>query len=147
MATDDVPTNTPDTGQPDTARRDQEQGDELTAARQHLMDRGAATLPLLPWMRPGMPPSDVSLIRYTLWQASQGGLHVPEDLYAALHLLDSARAEMDGLEAGLLFLARAEGLTWPQIAPRLGVRTPQAAQQRFDRVSARTEADEGRDER
>lgn len=88
-----------------------------------------------------VPHDDTTLIRYALWRANSGtGLDVPQDLFAALQLVESARAEMDALEAGLLFVARAEGLTWPEIAEHLGVRSPQAAQQRFERVTSRTEA-------
>lgn len=114
------------------------------AARRHLMAIGAGDLPRLPWMVGNEPHDDATLIRYALWRANSGvGLNVPEDLYAALRLLESARAEMDGLEAGLLFVARAEGLTWPQIAEHLGVRSPQAAQQRFGRVTSRAEPSDG----
>ncbi len=87
-----------------------------------------------------VPHDDATLIRYALWRAnSREGLDVPRDLHAALTLLESARAEMDALEAGLLFVARAEGLTWPEIAKHLGVRSPQAAQQRFERVTSRAD--------
>lgn len=98
-------------------------------------------MPRFPWMVGTVPHDDATLIRYALWRANSGeGLDVPRDLYAALTLLESARAEMDALEAGLLFVARAEGLTWPEIAEHLGVRSPQAAQQRFERVTSRTDA-------
>ncbi len=121
-------------------------GDEaatLAAARSRLNDLGAADLPRFPWTRGRVPHADTTLIRYALWRANAGpALTIPEDLYAALRLVQSARAELDALETGLLFVARAEGLTWPQIAEHLGVRTPQAAQQRFERVSSR--ADGGR---
>lgn len=59
------------------------------------------------------------------------------DLVAALSLIARARAEVDALEASLLFLARADGLTWAQIAFGLGLRSGQAAQQRCDRLIAR----------
>lgn len=111
------------------------------AARSRLTDGGADELPRFPWMVGRVPHDDMTLIRYVLWRANSGpGVDVPQDLEAALRLVESARAEMDAMEAGLLFVARAEGLTWPQIAEHLGVRSPQAAQQRFDRVSSRTEA-------
>lgn len=110
------------------------------AARSRLSVAAGGGLPQMPWMAGGVPHDDATLIRYALWRAgAEPGLEVPQDLFAALRLVGSARAEMDGLEAGLLFIARAEGLTWPQIAEHLGVRSPQAAQQRFDRVSSRTE--------
>lgn len=53
--------------------------------------------------------------------------------------MSSARGELDGLESALLFLARAEGLTWQQIAQSIGLRSAQAAQQRLDRLSGRAE--------
>jgi len=109
-------------------------------ARGHLTEIGAGGLPRFPWMVGTVPHDDATLIRYALWRANSGeGLDVPRDLYAALTLLESARAEMDAVEAGLLFVARAEGLTWPEIAEHLGVRSPQAAQQRFERVTSRTD--------
>lgn len=111
------------------------------AARRHLTAIGGGEMARLPWMVGKVPHDDATLIRYTLWRANSGeGLDVPQDLYAALTLLGSARAEMDAVEAGLLFVARAEGLTWPEIAAHLGVRSPQAAQQRFERVTSRTDA-------
>lgn len=109
------------------------------AARAHLAGMGADELPRFPWMPGKVPHTDAVLIRFALWRANSGSLDVPEDLYAALELVESARAEMDALEAGLLFVARAEGLTWPQIAEHLGVRSPQGAQQRFERVTSRTD--------
>lgn len=113
--------------------------DRLAAARTHLMAIGGDELPRFPWMEGRVPHADVTLLRYAVWRADNGnGVQLPEDLYAALALVDSARAELDALEAGLLFVARAEGLTWPQIAEHLGVRSPQAAQQRLHRVSARS---------
>ncbi|MBK8436579.1 MAG: hypothetical protein IPM90_12245 [Austwickia sp.] len=116
-----------------------------SSARTHLMAIGGHELPRFPWMTGDVPHADVTLIRYTLWRASNGqGVQLPEDLYAALRLMESARAELDAMEARLLFTARAEGLTWPQIAEHLGVRTPQAAQQRFERVTARTDAERER---
>lgn len=117
---------------------DREVGSAQVAARRHLMERGAQDVPRPPWVPEGVPLDDATLIRYAMWRANSGaGLDVPADLYAALQLIESARAELDALETGLLFVARAEGLTWPQIAERLGVRSPQAAQQRFERVSQR----------
>jgi len=65
------------------------------------------------------------------------------DVRAGLALISAARAELDGLETALLFLARAEGLTWPQISQSLGLRSPQAAQQRLDRLTAKPAAGMG----
>jgi hypothetical protein len=46
---------------------------------------------------------------------------------------------VDQIEAALLFPARAEGLSWARVAQALGLGSPQAAQQRFDRVTSRAE--------
>lgn len=113
---------------------------EIDAARQRLCDAGAADLPALPWLRPGDAPDDVTLLRFAVWRAnSTVGSASHGDLRAALKLLESARADLDALEAGLILIARAEGLTWPDVAKQLGVRSPQAAQQRFQRVSTRAQ--------
>lgn len=59
------------------------------------------------------------------------------DLVAALTLLPRARAEFDDLETGLLDMARGRGMTWQEIAFGLGLGTPQAARQRYERLTGR----------
>jgi uncharacterized lipoprotein len=105
-----------------------------------LLDRGASELTARPWLGELQPPSAGDLIQHVLWRANgtgRGEAVDALDVRAALTLISAARAEMDGLETALLFLARAEGLTWPQIAQSLGLRSAQAAQQRLDRLSGR----------
>jgi hypothetical protein len=63
------------------------------------------------------------------------------DLVAALTLVPHLRAEVDAMEAGLLALARARGLTWQAIAFGLGLSSAQAAKQRYERLAARTAPD------
>ncbi len=58
---------------------------------------------------------------------------------AALTLLPAARAEVDQVEAALLFTARTQGMSWPRISRAMGLGSAQAAQQRFDRVTDRVE--------
>ncbi|WP_433089028.1 DNA-binding protein [Dactylosporangium sp. CA-052675] len=108
-------------------------------AQRRLTERGGRDLPRLPWLADGQPHDAHTLIRQALWRANtdRDALELPEDLLAAIALLAAARAELDQLEAGLLFVARAEGLTWTQIARLLGLRTAQAAQQRHERVLGR----------
>lgn len=60
------------------------------------------------------------------------------DITAALTLIPLARGEMDELEVGLLEMARGRGMTWPEIAFGLGLQTPQAARQRYERLASRT---------
>ncbi|MFG3053983.1 DNA-binding protein [Kitasatospora sp. NPDC048239] len=60
------------------------------------------------------------------------------DITAALSLVPLARAEMDDLEAVLLRMARGRGMTWQEIAFGLGLGTPQAARQRYERLAGRT---------
>ena len=116
---------------------------EVDSARQRLGKSGADQLPPLPWLPPGAMPDDVTLLRFAMWRANSAvGDASHDDLRAALTLLESARADLDALEAGLMLIARAEGLTWPEIAKQLGVKSPQATQQRFQRVSTRAQADD-----
>lgn len=61
-----------------------------------------------------------------------------EDLLAALTLVPAARSDLDQVEASLLAAARGRGLTWAEIAFGLGLRSAQAAQQRYERLAGRT---------
>lgn len=116
---------------------------EIDAARRRLADSGADQLPRLPWWRAGGPPDNLTLVRYAIWRANSAvGEASHDDLRAALRLLETARGDLDALEAGLLVIARAEGITWPDIAQQLRVNSPQAAQQRFQRVSARAQGND-----
>jgi hypothetical protein len=114
-------------------------------ARGRLTDRGGQDLPRLPWLAERQPHDAVTLIRQALWRANtdRSALELPDDLLAAIALLAAARAEVDQLEAALLFVARAEGLTWAEVARPLGLRSAQAAQQRHERVLARLDGDAG----
>jgi glutathione S-transferase len=110
-------------------------------ATQLLLDGGASQLPRRPWLNERQPPSAADLILHLLWRANGSGPGAPADaldVRAGLALISAARAEMEGLETALLFLARAEGLTWPQISQSLGLRSPQAAQQRLDRLTGKS---------
>ena len=124
---------------------DADEAERETRAVRLLMDMGGSDLSPRPWLAPGQPPSAMDLIQHVLWRSrvSDQGPHAnptpveAADLRAALALVAAARGEMDAVETALLFLARAEGLTWPQIAESLGLRSAQAAQQRLDRLSDR----------
>ncbi|WP_445402319.1 DNA-binding protein [Streptomyces sp. LE64] len=65
----------------------------------------------------------------------------PADITAALSLLPLVRGEMDELETGLLQMARGRGMTWQEIAFGLGLGTPQAARQRYERLASRSTPD------
>lgn len=106
------------------------------AARNQLLASGASALPRPPWLHRRQPPSAADLIHFALWRDTSGGIG-EDDLLAALTLLPAARAEMDQVEAGLLFAARSHGLSWPRISRALGLASAQAAQQRFGRVNGR----------
>lgn len=107
-------------------------------ARRRLLDAGADGLARHPWQPRWAPPDDVTLLRFAVRHANASpGQASHDDIRAALTLIETARDDLDALESALILIARAEGLTWPDIADGLGVRTPQAAQQRFRRVSER----------
>ncbi|MFI6317190.1 DNA-binding protein [Nonomuraea sp. NPDC050556] len=119
------------------AHTDHAQADRERAAREHLMSLGADGLDARPWRPPPVPPSAVDLAQFAVWRGAQLG---PDDILSALALLPAARAEVEGLESGLLFLARSAGLTWAQMAQALGFNSPQACQQWYTRLSARQDS-------
>lgn len=125
--------------------RDQALAAREAAARGQLLRSGASSLPRPPWLHEQQPPAAADLIRFALWRANAGGHDAnaggigEEGVLAALALLTAARAELDQTEAALLFTARARGLSWPRISRAMGLGSPQAAQQRFDRVAGRAQ--------
>ncbi|MFD6163966.1 DNA-binding protein [Oerskovia sp. NPDC060287] len=118
----------------DAARADHDQARREHVAREHLLSLGADALANRPWQPAPVPPSAVDLARFALWRSTD---LAPGDLLSALALLPAARAEVDGLEDGLLFTARSAGLTWAQIADAMGFNSPQACQQHYHRLAAR----------
>ena len=136
--------------------KDQVQAAREADARGLLLDAGAARLPRPPWVHGQQPPAATDLIRFAVWRANAGGPAAnaggpaanaggigEEGVLAALSLLAAARAELDQAEAALLFTARSHGLSWPRISRAMGLGSPQAAQQRFDRVSGRAQRPAG----
>lgn len=136
--------------------KDQVQAAREADARGLLLEAGAARLPRPPWVHGQQPPAATDLIRFAVWRANAGGPAAnagspaanaggigEEGVLAALSLLAAARAELDQSEAALLFTARSRGLSWPRISRAMGLGSPQAAQQRFDRVSGRAQRPAG----
>jgi len=115
---------------------DQQMAAALTAHRSTLAAAGAAGLGRQPWQADGQPPSDGELVRLAAWRAADPGVD-REVITAGLGLLESARAELDQIEAALLFAARAGGMTYQQIGAALGLGSGQAAQQRMSRLHHR----------
>jgi len=118
------------------ARADQAQARREEDARERLVDLGADRLGDRPWRPAPVPASAVDLVQFALWRSAELG---PAGVLSALALLPAARAEVDGLEDGLLFIARSAGLTWAQIAQAMGFNSPQACQQHYTRLTARRE--------
>ncbi|MFE7316938.1 DNA-binding protein [Streptomyces sp. NPDC057555] len=91
------------------------------------------------------PHEAVRLVAFLLSGSAQLHDGEPEvdraDITAALSLVPMARGEMDELEAGLLQMARGRGMTWQEISFGLGLGTPQAARQRYERLVGRTATD------
>jgi hypothetical protein len=100
------------------------------------------------WEQSQMPMGPLDAWRQVV-DVAGGGLALREgepsadldDIAAALTLVHSARAEVDELEIGLLEMARGRGLTWQQIAFSMGLGSAQAARQRHQRLTARTDAE------
>lgn len=123
---DDDPVRPPDDDQGRAAREQR--------AQQRLAKLASEVVTGRPWRPAPVPPAAVDLVQYAVWRSAD--LH-PDDLLHALALVPAAHAEVDGIEAGLLFSARAAGLTWAQIASAMGFRSPQACQQHLTRLVAR----------
>ncbi|GGW70602.1 hypothetical protein GCM10010503_54810 [Streptomyces lucensis JCM 4490] len=87
------------------------------------------------------PHEAVRLVSFLLSGAAQLDDGEPEvdhaDITAALSLVPLMRAEADELEASLLRMARGRGMTWNEVAFGLGLGTPQAARQRYERLAGR----------
>ena len=117
-----------------TEAADQAQAHREREAQDRLLELGADALPSRPWRPGSMPPTAVELTQFALWRSAD---LAPDDLLGALALLPAARAEVEVAEAGLLFTAKAAGLTWAQIAEAMGFRSPQACQQHYNRLTTR----------
>ncbi|MFI2104357.1 DNA-binding protein [Isoptericola sp. NPDC019693] len=110
-------------------------------ARRVLLELGADALAPRPWQPPSVPPSATDLVRHYLWRSARGELTPEQDAagaLAALALVPAARAEAEQLETAALFSARGAGHTWGRMAGALGLGSPQAVQQRLDRLVARS---------
>lgn len=107
-------------------------------ATKHLLGLGAGDIEAPPWRRAPAPPSAVDLAHYALWRSTE---LAPDAIVSALTLLPAARAEVEGLESGLLFAARSAGLTWSQIANAMRFNSPQACQQHYNRLADRDASD------
>lgn len=107
-------------------------------ATKHLLGLGAGDLDARPWRPEPAPPTAVDLAHFALWRSAE---LAPDAVISALTLLPAARAEVDGLESGLLFAARSAGLTWSQIAEAMGFNSKQACQQHYARLTTRDSAD------
>lgn len=120
-----------------TSVDDQAQAHRERVASERIRALAGDDLPAPPWRPAPVPPSAIDLMQLALWRSRD---LEPDDIAAAMALLPAARAEVDGLEAGMLFVARDAGLTWAQIAAAMGFNSPQACQQHFQRLSTRSEA-------
>src|SRR5438445_2814021 len=65
------------------------------------------------------------------------------DVNTSLTLVGGLRRDLDRIEHRLIGLARDAGAGWQQIADSLGLRSRQAAEQRYLRLDASTEPDLG----
>lgn len=113
---------------------DRARADREARAQTRLTELAGDAVAPRPWRPDPVPPSAVDLAQFAVWRSTD---LEEDDLLHALSLVPAARAEVEGLEAGLLFAARSAGLTWAQIAGAMGFRSPQACQQHVTRLTAR----------
>ncbi|MEV4800272.1 DNA-binding protein [Nonomuraea sp. NPDC049421] len=116
------------------SRNPRQEADREREARERLLRLGADALAPRPWRPSPVPPSATDLVQFAVWRHADLG---PDDVLDALALLPAARAEAEGLESALLFIARGAGLTWAQMADVMGFNSPQACQQHYTRLTAR----------
>lgn len=121
------------------ANLDHEESTRRADARKRLLAVGGDAIPRAPWLPESAHPEAIALIQFAAWRVASSRPSGPE-LLAALALLPDARAEIDQIEATLLRAARAHGLSWSRISHAMGLRSPQAAQQRLSRVGGRADA-------
>jgi hypothetical protein len=124
------------------ADADQVQAAREAESRKRLLQAGEDVIPRGPWLHEAQPPPAFDLIQFAAWQSGNSRF-TGADLLAALALIQPARAEVDQLETALLFAARDRGISWARISRAMGLRSPQAAQQRWGRVAGRVGADPG----
>jgi hypothetical protein len=120
-----------------SAHDDQARAERERRARERLAHLGPGRIEPRPWRPAPIPPSAVDLVdAYVGWAGGDAAAR-REGALAALELMAAARAEVDQLETALLFIARGLGLTWAQMAQAMGLNSPQACQQRLDRLQNR----------
>ncbi|MBB5934145.1 DNA-binding protein [Streptomyces zagrosensis] len=128
---------------PEQARARRVHASLFRIAERHAADDGQRERQIHPSVI--APHEAIRLVSFLLSGAAQLVDGEPEvdhaDITAALSLVPLARGDMDELEIGLLQMARGRGMTWPEIAFGLGLGTPQAARQRYERLIARTTTD------
>ncbi|MDR3080837.1 MAG: DNA-binding protein [Streptomyces sp.] len=129
--------------QPDQARAQRVYASLFRIAERHAATEGQRHRQVHPSII--APHEAVRLVSFLLSGAAQPDDGEPEvdqaDITAALSLVPLVRGEMDELEAGLLQMARGRGMTWQEIAFGLGLGTPQAARQRYERLNSRVRDD------
>ncbi|MFB9406744.1 MULTISPECIES: DNA-binding protein [Dactylosporangium] len=118
--------------------------ERVYAALTHLTERHAATPELRGRHVHESVAAPIEVVRVAAAMAAGSVPPAPgeppldeSDLVAALTLLPDVRAELDTTELYLLRRARAGGMTWQDIALSLGLGTPQAARQRYERLDER----------
>src|SRR5690625_6977644 len=88
---------------------DQERAKREADAQDSILAMGADQLDARPWRPSPAPPTAADLAQYALWRSAD---LTAGELLDALSLIPAAKAEIEGVETGLLFVARSEGLTW-----------------------------------
>jgi hypothetical protein len=82
-----------------------------------------------------LPDDPLGVIEHVLRHRALPRNLLREDAGDALELIRQLRCLIDRVEYDTIGLARSNGLTWSRVAARLGLRTPQAAEQRFLRLT------------
>ncbi|MEK9518803.1 hypothetical protein MIU24_05195 [Streptomyces venezuelae] len=105
---------------------------------------GLADLPPADGVPAGVLQQDAALLGRLLAGAAQSGGAEDrgvsnDDVAAALSLFEDMRTALDQLETQVVIEARRRGMEWRQIASHQGMRSSQAASQRYQRLVTRLE--------
>jgi hypothetical protein len=109
--------------------------EELSAATRRLSARFGNSASTGKPQRGGLLPRESDLIDSVIAAANEGSPTLDtRDIKAALTLLPALRWAVNNRERKLIKVARDSGIVWREIAARLGMYSPQAAQQSYARL-------------
>jgi len=106
-----------------------------TGPRERLTARFARGAERKRWQQQRLPLGAYQALARVRAAVDAGDQATPEDVQDALRLLPGLRDELDSAERQLIEATRDRGASWAALAAPLGVRSRQAAEQRYRRLA------------